>query len=73
MPRAPPSRTARSISATAASGLFIGRVAIQPGKRSGWAAQIPAMPSLRVRASAGVSSGPAQSSITGLEADSTWR
>ena len=62
---------ARSISRTAASGLFIGSDATKPGKRSGCRSTISAMPSLARRARSAASSGPANASSGGEQSVST--
>ena len=62
---------ARSISRSAASGLFIGSDATKPGKRSGWRSTSSAMPSLARLASSAASSGPANASIGGEHSVST--
>jgi len=71
-PVAPSRSIARSISSNAASGLFIGREATKPGKRSGCFATSSAIPSFARRASSGVSSVPASASIGGDARVRTW-
>ena len=71
IPVAPRVMSARSSSASAASGLFIGSEATKPGKRSGCLTHSSAMPSLPIRASSGVSFGPPSASIGGEHSVST--
>ena len=70
-PRAPSSFTARSISASAASMLFIGSDATKAGKRSGCLPHSSARASFAMRASSGVVPGGAMSSSGGLASEST--
>jgi hypothetical protein len=56
---------ARSISARAASGAFIGSEATKPGKRSGRVATNSAISSFARRARSGVTSGPPRASMGG--------
>ena len=71
-PRAPSSFTLRWISSMHESGLFSASEAMKVGKRFGCCAQSSAMPSLQMRASSGLSFGPASASMGGMPAESTW-
>jgi len=70
-PVAPRSSIARSISRSAASGLFIGNDATKLGKRSGWRRTISVMLSFAIFARSGVTSGPPMVSMGGLAMVST--
>ncbi len=71
-PTALRSLTARSISPRAASGLFMGMEATNPGNRSGYLATYSARPSFATSANSGVSSGPANASKGGEVRQITW-
>ena len=70
---APRSFTARSASATPASGSAIGIEAMKAGNRSGCAATSSAWASLPIRPSSSAFAGPASISSGGEASDRIWR
>ena len=63
---------ARSSSAAAASGSFMGSAALKPANRSGWLRTSSAISSLAARARSRATAGPPSSASGGTASVSTW-